>query len=291
MGALDVVPGVSGGTIALIAGIYEELINSLANINFSLIKILKYEGISQVWQKINGNFLMVLFLGILCSILSVAKLVEWAMIGLPVLLWSFFFGLIIASIYIIAKRITKWSAKTMGLMILGFAISYLITTAGYLEGQNNSWWFFVLAGSLAICAMILPGISGAFILLILGAYAPILDALNSQNLKIISLVAIGAIIGLFTFSKILKWVFHNHKALTLALLTGFMAGSIHKIWPWRKTLTTRINSKGLEVPLKEINISPMDFDGDPKISLSILVFLIGITIIVGMNKLSNKANL
>lgn len=290
MGALDVVPGVSGGTIALIAGIYEELIESLANINFSLIRILKSEGFGPAWRHINGNFLTVLFLGILCSILSVAKAVEWAMLELPVILWSFFFGLILASIYIIAKRINKWSTKIIGTLILGFIISYIITTAGYLDGSNNSWWFFVLAGALAICAMILPGISGAFILLILGAYAPILEALNSKNISIISLVIVGAIIGLFAFSKILKWVFQNYKELTLALLTGFMAGSIHKIWPWRKTLSFRMNSKGIEVPLKEINISPINYDGDPKIGLSIFVFLVGIFIISAMNRISNKAN-
>jgi putative membrane protein len=180
MGAADVVPGVSGGTIAFISGIYEELLNSISSFNFGLIKVFKKEGIKAVWEKLNGNFLAALFVGIFISIISLAKLIESLLENHPVLIWSFFFGLVLASIIYVGKQITKWNLGSFVLLILGALIAYYITTLNPMVSENSSPWFLFLSGMIAICAMILPGISGSFILVLLGAYKPVLNAVNNS---------------------------------------------------------------------------------------------------------------
>ena len=243
MGAADVVPGVSGGTIAFISGIYEELLGSIASINFRLLKKLKEEGIPSVWKAVNGNFLFALFLGVGISIISLEKGLKWMLENQPILLWSFFFGLILASILYIGKQITKWDIVNIIVLIFGASLAFYITTLNPLVTENSSSAFMFLAGAIAICAMILPGISGAFILVLLGAYKPVLDAVNNRDVVTIGLVALGAIVGLLSFSKLLKWMFAKFKNATLAVLTGFIIGSLNKIWPWKETLTWRTNSK------------------------------------------------
>jgi len=215
MGAADVVPGVSGGTIAFISGIYEELIGTLNNINFSLLKHLKSEGLKSTWKKANGPFLLALLTGVFVSIVSLAKGVEWVLEHHPILLWSFFFGLILASIIYVGKQI-KTTAKDFKIFIamaIGAAVAYLITTLNPSETTDTHLFLF-FAGALAICAMILPGISGAFILVIIGAYAPVLQAINSRNLKTILIFGAGAVVGLLSFSKLLKWLFEKYHRLT-----------------------------------------------------------------------------
>ena len=288
MGAADVVPGVSGGTIAFISGIYEELLGSISNVNLGLFKTLKNEGFKIAWKQLNGNFLVSLFLGIFISILSLAKAIKYLLENEPILLWSFFFGLVLASIIYIAKQISKWNFIIIIILILGAFLAYYITTLNPLISENSSSLYVFFAGAIAICAMILPGISGSFILVLLGAYKPVLDALNDKDFKTIFTFIAGAIIGLLSFSKVLKWLFANYKNYTLAALTGFILGSLNKIWPWKETLTWRVNSHGIKVPFNQQSVTPFSFDGDPELSLAIVLAIVGFLLILLMEKLAVK---
>lgn len=288
MGAADVVPGVSGGTIAFISGIYEELLESISAINFNTTKLLKTEGIKSVWKQVNGNFLLSLLLGIGISVASLAKLISWLLENEPVLLWSFFFGLVLASILFIGKQITKWNFVTVFVFIVGTVLAYWITTLQPLISEDTSPIFLFFAGALAICAMILPGISGAFILVLLGAYKPVLEAVHSRDFKLIAIIGAGAVVGLLAFSRVLKWLFHHYKNLTLAVLTGFVLGSLNKIWPWKETLTTRINSHGKTVAVNELSVSPFSFDGDNQLLFAIILAFVGFLTIIFLEKIAVK---
>ncbi len=290
MGAADVVPGVSGGTIAFISGIYEELLTSISSIKFSSIKLLKDKGFKVFWKTINGNFLMALVIGIFISILSLAKLISWLLENEPILVWSFFFGLVLASILFIGKQITKWTILSIVLFLVGALVAYYITTLQPLVSENSSPLFLFLAGAIAICAMILPGISGSFILVLLGAYKPVLDAIHNRDFKLLAILASGAIIGLLTFSKVLKWLFNHYKNLTLAVLTGFILGSLNKIWPWKETLTWRTNSEGLKVPFNEQSISPFSFEGDAELIMAIVLAIIGFAVILILEQVAKLSN-
>ena len=288
MGAADVVPGVSGGTIAFISGIYEELLNSISSFNLSLFSVLKNEGFKKVWKMVNGRFLLALFIGIFISVLSLAKLIENLLENHPILIWSFFFGLVLASIIYIAKQIKIWNIKCYLYLIFGLIFAYYITTLNPVISQNSSPWFLFLAGMIAICAMILPGISGSFILVLLGAYKPILNAINTKDFFSIIIFMAGAILGLLTFSRVLKWLFSKYKNYTLALLIGFIAGSLNKIWPWKETISWRTNSKGIEVPFNTTSVSPFSFDGDSKLLMAGLLAIIGFSLILLLEKLAVK---
>ena len=295
MGAADVVPGVSGGTIAFISGIYEELIESLNNINSAAFKELKSKGFKHTWDKLNGAFLLALMSGVLTSIFSLAKGVEWFLEHHPILLWAFFFGLVAASIVYISKQIkaTLWDLAGLKVFLaitIGGSIAYFITTLNPVEASDSNLFLF-FAGALAICAMILPGISGAFILVIIGAYGPVLEAISNRDIKTILVIGAGTIVGLLSFSKLLKWLFKNYHQLTLAVLTGFMIGSLNKIWPWKVALTYRMNSKGMEVPLNEKSISPFNYEGDPQFLQAIGLMLFGFLIILFLEKIGNKTNI
>lgn len=287
MGAADVVPGVSGGTIAFISGVYEELIATLNSINFNSLKTLKLQGVSATWKKINGNFLLALFGGILLSILSLSKLVAWLLHEEPVLLWAFFFGLVLASIIFVLKKINQWNSAVFLGLILGGVFAYQLTQLNALGNSNSNWYLF-FSGAIAICAMILPGISGAFILVILGSYANVLQALNDKDIAKITIFMTGALIGILSFSRLLKWLFKRFKNMTLAVLTGFMIGALSKIWPWKKTLSFRENSDGISVPLKEQCIAPFSFDGDPQILSAIGLMLFGFLMIFFLEKIGAK---
>jgi putative membrane protein len=288
MGAADVVPGVSGGTIAFISGIYEELLNSISSFNLSLFSVLKNEGFMKVWKMVNGRFLLALFIGICISVLSLAKLIENLLENHPILIWSFFFGLVLASIIYIAKQIKIWNIKCYLYLIFGLIFAYYITTLNPVLTQNSSPWFLFLAGMIAICAMILPGISGSFILVLLGAYKPILNAINTKDFFSIIIFMAGAILGLLTFSRVLKWLFSKYKNYTLALLIGFITGSLNKIWPWKETISWRTNSKGIEVPFNTTSVSPFSFDGDSKLLMAGLLAIIGFSLILLLEKLAVK---
>lgn len=287
MGAADAVPGVSGGTIAFISGIYEELISAISGINLSLFTTLKKEGFSAFWKQLNGNFLLALFIGILTSFVSFMRLAKYLIEVYPILIWSFFFGLIVASVFFVGKQITKWNLATIIAFAIGAFAAYYVSQLPSMA-DNDSAWFLFFAGALAICAMILPGISGAFILVILGAYKTLSDALHDFDLKKIAIFAIGALVGLLSFSHVLKWLFKNYHNVTLALLTGFIFGSLNKIWPWKKVLTWRMDAEGIETPLVEKSISPFNYDGDPQLIFAICLMLVGLLTIFILERIGDK---
>lgn len=243
MGAADVVPGVSGGTIAFITGIYEELISSINNINIEALHTLRKEGVKAAWNHINGNFFVALFLGIGISIVSLAKGISWLLDNEPVLLWSFFFGLVLASIFFVGKQVKKWGISRGVAFLIGAVIAYAITVLP-ASGANDALWYIFLSGSIAICAMILPGISGSFILVLLGSYALVLDAVHEMNLSIIVVFMAGALIGLLSFARLLKVMFAKHHDVTIAVLSGFLLGSLNKIWPWKRVDEVMIKHAG-----------------------------------------------
>lgn len=287
MGAADAVPGVSGGTIAFISGIYEELINTISNINRSLFKTLFNKGVKAFWNQANGNFLLALITGIIISFVSFMKLAKYLLETHPILIWSFFFGLIVASIYFVGKQITKWYFKTIIALIIGATIAFFISELPSL-GTNNSPWFLFFAGLIAICAMILPGISGSFILIILGAYKTLSNAIHDADLKKIIIFGCGAVVGLLSFSHVLKWLFKNYHDITLALLTGFIFGSLNKVWPWKNTLTWRINSNGIQTPLVQESILPTAYAGNNQIILATLLMLTGFLTIFILERIGSK---
>ena len=286
MGAADVVPGVSGGTIAFISGIYEELISSINNVNLNTLKILRKEGFAAMWQSVNGNFLISLLIGIAVSVISLAKLIRHLLETQPVLIWAFFFGLVLASIIHVAKQITKWNPGTYILLILGAVTAYYITTLVPHTADISSLYIF-FSGALAICAMILPGISGSYILLLLGMYKPVLDAIHDKDFKIIGLLGLGAIVGLLSFSRLLKWLFDHYENLTLATLTGFIIGSLNKIWPWKKVIDSEMINGKLKI-LQEKSVSPFHYEGDNELILALVLAFVGSIFIVLLEKLAVK---
>ena len=289
MGAADIIPGVSGGTIAFISGIYEELIETINNVNFEAIKKLKKNGIKSFWTHINANFLIALLTGIAISIMSLAKVITHLLETHSQLLWGFFFGLIVASVYIVGKQVNKWDINNIISLIIGSSIAFYITILNPMQNPDALWFVF-LSGSIAICAMILPGISGSFILLLLGSYEFILVAIKDFKLDVITIFGVGCITGLLAFSKLLNWLFKKYHDITIALLTGFLIGSLNKIWPWKETIQTRINSHGEIVPFIQSNVLPSNFEGDSNIIEVILLSLIGLVLIYLLERFSIHNN-
>jgi putative membrane protein len=289
MGAADVVPGVSGGTIAFITGIYEELINTLKSINLNAIKLLLKFRWKEFFEAINAKFLFTLMAGIGLSVFTLAKLIKFLLVNHPILIWSFFFGLIVASAIVIARKIDQWNPRTIVALLGGIALAYWITVVTPAETPTD-YWFLFLSGALAICAMILPGISGAFILLLLGKYEYILHALGNFQLDVIAVVGIGAVIGLLSFSNLLAWLLKNYHNMTIGLLSGFMIGSLNKVWPWKETISTFTDRHGVEKPLVQENILPDTFETimqqDAQLMASILLAIGGFLLIYLMEKFS-----
>jgi len=283
MGAADAVPGVSGGTVAFISGIYQELLQSLSRLGPAAIKILYQQGVAACWSYINGTFLSVLLFGMLSSIVLLSNLVLYSLANYPQVLWGFFFGLICASTLVLAKSIERWGSACIAVFIAGTLVSYSLTnmTASVLDPSMVNVFF---AGMLAICAMILPGISGSFILLLLGLYSYILSAVKSADMLVLMVFALGCLAGLLSFSRVLNWLFQHYKNLTLALLTGFLLGSLNKVWPWKETLSTRINSHGEEVADLQQNVSPFVYQqitgADSYLLIACLLAFLGAAIIL-----------
>lgn len=308
MGAADVVPGVSGGTIAFITGIYEEFLETISGLKFSLFKTWKKDGFKAMWSDLNGNFLLAIFLGIGISIVSLSKLIKYLLHEHEVLLWSFFFGLILASVWLVGKTVEKWSPINIVGLVLGAVTAFLITIVTPTAGSENLLYIF-FCGAIAICAMILPGISGSFILLLLGAYATVLgtvsdsiDALKAKdwgalidNGMLIGIFMLGCLFGLISFSRLLNLLFKKNKNLIIAVLTGFLIGSLNKIWPWKETIQTRINSKGEEVPFLQRNVSPDSYaeimQTDSQMFIGISLMMTGLIVIIVLDRLgSSKSN-
>lgn len=277
MGIADAFPGISGGTMALILGIYKELVNSISIINFSLLKTLKKEGLREFWKKLNGTFLVILFSGIISSLVVFMNLASFLIDNFPILIWSFFLGLVSASIYIILKPTdlfdfnnkTKHILKNWFLLISSFYVSYLLTSLPEINNLNENILFIFFAGFIASCAMILPGISGSYILVILGLYKTMSKALINIELDKIVIFGFGVILGLTSFSKVVKWGFDKFPNKILIMMTGLIIGSIHKLWPWK---------------LNEINVLPKNYSEYNYLLESIVLFIIGFFLIFLLEK-------
>lgn len=285
MGAADVVPGVSGGTIAFIVGIYDELINSIKSINLESLKLFFTGKWGAFWKKINGNFLFFLLAGIGISVFSLAKLITWLLVDHPILVWSFFFGLVLASTWFVSKDIKEWKSwKTWIAFVVGVVVAFYITVATPAETPSNLLFIFV-CGAIAICAMILPGISGSFILVLLGKYFFIMDAVKTLDVVVMVVFAAGACIGITSFSRILSYALAHFRNITLAVLTGFMLGSLNKVWPWKEVVETFVDSHGEVKPLVEHNILPNAY-----VPEAVVLMVVGFFLVYFLEKLSAKTS-
>ena len=289
MGGADVVPGVSGGTVAFISGIYEELIDSIKAINLDSLKVLLRGEFKDFWSLINGNFLIVLFSGIAISLKSLASLMTYLMEHNPIQLWSCFLGLILISSIVILRQIKKWSFGVVIAGIIGIVASYYLTSLSPAQ-TNDSYLMIFLSGALAICAMILPGISGAFILLIIGKYQLVVGALGNLDYGIIAVFGAGAATGILLFVRLISWLLNKYHNYAIATLAGFMMGSLNKIWPWKQDLVFDINRHGEQFATVQKNIMPNQYleitGNSPHIIHAILFMAIGFFIVVVIEKIA-----
>ena len=245
MGIADAIPGVSGGTIALLLGIYEELISTISGLNFGLITKLKNNGFKSFWESLNGNFLITLVLGIGISLILFVKISANLLTSHPLYVWSFFLGLILATVYVIYKLIESWNLVNIISTLLMIAFSIILTSDSLNISDDTNLFYILICGIIASSAMILPGISGSLILVILGVYKILVEALDNLDVKIISSFIVGAVIGVISFSKILKWLFNNYKSLAYSIMLGLVIGSIEKIWPWNKSFSAELSNLDL----------------------------------------------
>lgn len=291
MGAADVVPGVSGGTIAFITGIYEELINSIKSINLKAVKLFFTGKWAEFWKSINGTFLLSVVAGIGISVFSLAKGLKYLLDHHPILIWSFFFGLIIASAIYVSRSISKWNLTNIIAGLAGIAVAYFITVVSPAEA-HTSYWFIFLSGSIAICAMILPGISGSFILVLLGMYKFILEAVGNFEIAVILTFLVGAAIGIIAFSNVLSWLLKKYHNATIAVLAGFMVGSLNKVWPWKEVTQTFTDRHGELKVLAERNVLPGAYENitghSAQLLAAALLSVFGFTLIFMIEGLSKK---
>ena len=290
MGAADVIPGVSGGTIAFITGIYQELLESIKAINAENIRLLFSFDFKNFWKNINGNFLLTLGAGIALSLFTLARLISYLIDTYPMQLWSFFFGLILISAVIVLRSIKKRNVGTFLAVVIGTALAYGVTIVSTAESSHGLINIF-LSGTIAICAMILPGISGSFILLLLGQYEYVINAIKELDILVLLVFAAGCVVGILSFVRILSWILSRYHDATVALLAGFMLGSLNKLWPWKQVLEYRITSDGRQVPVVEKSISPVDYyeltGNDPQVLQAILFMFLGILVIVAFERITH----
>lgn len=289
MGMADVVPGVSGGTIAFISGIYEELIESIRSVDLQALKSLSHLRFGEFWRHINGSFLLPVLTGIAVAVFSLARLMTYLLENHPIGIWSFFFGLIIASAWLVSRQIGRWDLRSILGCIVGVALAAWITVASPAETPDD-WWFVMLSGAVAICAMILPGISGAFILLLLGKYQYIMQAVGELNVPVIAVFLFGAVAGIISFSHLLSWLLKRYHDATVAVLMGFMIGSLNKVWPWKHVIETYTNSHGQVQPLVERNVLPSTFeqltDRPALLVQAVLLCAVGFLTIYGIERIA-----
>ncbi len=283
MGAADIVPGVSGGTIAFITGIYFRLLEAINAVPVAAYRHLFQGRFGAFWNACDGTFLVCLLLGILTSIATLASAISYVLVAYPILIWSFFFGLIVASVWHVGRQVRHYKPELLIPLLSGIVVAWWITTMSASQVEPSALAFFG-AGALAICAMILPGISGSFILVIIGMYAPVLAAIKSVDVGILLLFMAGCIVGLLSIARLITWAFHHFHDLVLAVLTGFMIGALNKVWPWKETLSWRAHSSGEKVPLNETSISPWLFaeqaGQDPQIFLAVLMAVAGFCLVL-----------
>ena len=304
MGIAEVIPGVSGGTLAFITGIYERLLNAINAINISLIDVFKNEGFKGVWAKVDGNFLMKLLFGMALGFIVGLKIIVGLLESHPIHIWSFFFGLIIASIPLIARQVKSWGVLEIFFSILGFALVYWITIASPSTGCSNLAVVF-LSGILGVSALMLPGLSGSFVLLLMGMYTIIMPAIENflknplgPEALIVIVFGAGMLIGLLTFSRLLGYTFDRYPNKTLALLSGFLLGSLNKVWPWQYVTSTRINSKGEEVVMFSESVLPSTFSNlsenplygtDSHLFACVLLMVLAILLIFTLDRFSSNS--
>lgn len=291
MGAADVVPGVSGGTIAFITGIYDELLHSLRQCGPNALVVLFREGIPAFWRYINGNFLLAVFGGILLSIKTFASIITFCLEHYPLLVWGFFTGLIAASVVLLLKTQSSWHWREWGACLCGAIIVILISVAKPAQ-LPETWWIIFLGGFVAICAMILPGISGSFILLLLGLYPVVLDAVNKMDLLLLVSFLAGCVCGLLIFSRFLSWLLDTHHRVTLAVLIGFLLGSLNVTWPWKVTIDALANQSGAVAPAVRSNISPFAYEKitglEPQVALVVISAICGLILVLSIEILAAK---
>ncbi len=282
MGAADIVPGVSGGTVAFITGIYDQLLDSLRAVDLEFLARLYRLDIAGAWQHINGKFLLALLLGIATSIFSLAQLVSWILEHHPVPLWAFFFGLILASALVLLREVDNWSVTNVLCLLCAAAAAVFIALSPVVSLELGLAGVF-FAGFLAVCAMILPGISGSFILVLLGMYSTTLVALKSLDLVFILVFVFGAGCGLLCFSRVLHWLLLKFHQGTMAVLTGFLFGSLTVVWPWKQVLQWVEGSHGQLKPAQQWPVSPFDYQGytgqDPHMWLCLAVMIVGFSVV------------
>lgn len=280
MGAANVIPGVSGGTMALILGIYEELINAIRSLNFDFLRLLGSLKVRQAVSSVSWPFLLPVGVGVLLATVSLAKTLSWLLESCPVIVWSFFFGLILSSVLTVSRVIKRWGMPTFGAAAVGAVGAYFLF--GLMPGTTpDAPWFIFLSGFLAICAMILPGISGAYVLVLLGKYHYILEAINDKDLWTLLILIAGAVVGLLSFVRAIEWLLKRYHDLTMAILIGLMLGSLRKIWPWKETVSTFLDSHGEEVSTLQVNTLPPSFDSE--VGAALLLMFLGFLVVFGMN--------
>lgn len=277
MGSADLIPGVSGGTIAFLSGIYEELITSIKIISGETIRLFVKGRFKEAVLSIPFSFLVPLALGLFGAVLTLASVLSYLLETYPIFVWSFFFGLVLASTWIVLRRIKIWDISDRLAFLLSVIVTFFIIGSIPIETPHTPLFVF-LSGMIAICAMILPGISGSFILLLLGKYQQILEAVTSRDVVTLGIFMLGAIIGLTLFSRVLSWLFANHHDISIAILAGIMLGSIRKLWPFKEIVATRVNSHGEVVPFIEKNILPQTFD--MTVVFALLLASLGVFLVV-----------
>lgn len=287
MGAADIVPGVSGGTIALIAGIYERLINALGSIGPSLWRVFRQDGgikgLLAVWRQVDATFLLCLLLGIATSFVTLAGIIKHLLDNEPLLIWSFFFGLVVATVFILLSEIKRWNMGRAVLFVIGIAAAVIISSLPLLTTTPSLPYLF-FAGAIAICAMILPGISGSFILLLMGAYDTVLEAVHTHNFTIILTVMAGMATGLLLFTRALKWLLSHYYQATLTLLTGFIAGSLVKVWPWKTDALGTLDSEAVT------NVMPWQYPTGPQWLTTIGLMALGAVLVSLLAWWGNRSN-
>ncbi|MEE9418333.1 MAG: DUF368 domain-containing protein [Desulfatiglandaceae bacterium] len=269
MGASDVIPGVSGGTMAFILGIYEELIDAIRSFDLKSIQLLLTLRLRGLLDHISWQFVLAVGIGILTAIFTLARALSWLLQNRPVLIWSFFLGLILASTLSVSRRVEGWRLSTWLGLLGGMVGTYFLVGLVPVSTPDSPWFLF-LSGAVAICAMILPGISGAFILVLLGKYQFVLEAVNNRDFFILAIVAAGAVVGIAAFSRLLGWLLRNYHDLMVAVLTGLMLGSLRKVWPWKETVENFVASHGKVVTIVHANILPTQWNVEVLSALSLI---------------------
>jgi putative membrane protein len=291
MGVADVIPGMSGGSVAFITGIYVEMVHALRSIDREAFELLTKKRFDDFWKKINGNFLVAVFAGIVTSLLTIARLMTHLQTKYPILVWSFVFGLILISALLVLRDIKKYNVGIVVAFFCGALASYGITLLSPAQTPASIWFIF-LTGLLSVSALLIPGLSGAFILLLLGKYQYMVNALISFNFVVILVFLGGCVAGLIGFSRFLTLTLNNYHNATVALLTGFMVGSLNKVWPWREVLEYVTNSRGDQVPAFDRSILPWHYlnitGKDPQVFQAILMMAISVFIVVLFVKIAAR---